>query len=165
MERIKEDIPARKQITFDLNQAALKHYYPKPRFSIDPLFYKKAYKNIAKFMLSNGFEHPQQSVYVSKEELTQYAINEIIIDMTAKMPWLGNVVSDITVTNVGEVYNLTGLVIELSGSGRNTELIAEPQHSPKTESLKSLIGKAETTEQERSNKPINLTRKNNEYVL
>ena len=113
----------RKQIAFDLNQAALKLYYPKPKFSLNKQFYKKAYKDIAKFMCRNGFERQQYSVYVSKDELTQFAIHDVMEELVANLPWLWKVITDITVTNVGEVYNLTGLVVDLGQGSKRPAIL------------------------------------------
>ena len=41
MEEKAIEVPTRKQIAFDLHQAALKVYYPKPKLSLNKQFYKK----------------------------------------------------------------------------------------------------------------------------
>ncbi len=59
---------SKKQITFDLSQDALKRYYPHKETGQDPQFFKKAYKDIRRFMEASGFERRQYSVYVSTEQ-------------------------------------------------------------------------------------------------
>ena len=45
----------RKQISFDLSQDALKRYYPHKETGQDSQFFKRAYKDIRRFMEANGF--------------------------------------------------------------------------------------------------------------
>ncbi|NCC08485.1 MAG: hypothetical protein EOM30_10740 [Clostridia bacterium] len=71
----KKNLGSRKQITFDLSQKALTEHYPRPKLSVNPTFYKKAYSDISRFMRKNGFEHRQFSVYTSIEKLTNTDIN------------------------------------------------------------------------------------------
>ena len=61
---------SRKEITFDLSQEALRQHYPRKETGRDPQFFKRAYKDIQRFMETNGFERRQYSVYVSTEKLT-----------------------------------------------------------------------------------------------
>ena len=61
---------SRKQITFDLSQDALRQHYPRKETAQDPQFFKRAYKDIQRFMEANGFERRQYSVYVSAEKVT-----------------------------------------------------------------------------------------------
>ena len=44
----------RKQISFDLSQDALKRYYPHKEAGQDSQFFKRAYKDIRRFMEANG---------------------------------------------------------------------------------------------------------------
>ena len=96
----------RKQITFDLHQKSLEQYYPRPGFSINPLFYKKAYSDISDFMKDNGFEHRQYSVYTSKEPTSARNIAKLISRLAAEMLWLNSCVNEIDVTDIGEQYSL-----------------------------------------------------------
>ena len=92
----------RKEITFDLNQSKLKEFYPKPVNSRDELFYKKAYKDIRRFMVKNSFLWRQGSVYVSIEKLTRMDIAELAIRMVKTLPWLGKCVNAIDVADISE---------------------------------------------------------------
>ena len=53
---------SRKQITFDLSQEALRQHYPRKETGQDPQFFKRAYKDIQKFMEASGFERRQYSL-------------------------------------------------------------------------------------------------------
>lgn len=97
---------SRKQITFDLNQKALSRNYPRPKITINPKFYKKAYKDISQFMKENGFEHRQYSVYTSGENLTTYDVVGLMEKLAAKMPWLYPCVNEIDVTDIGEQHSI-----------------------------------------------------------
>ena len=99
------DGESRKQITFDLQQKALKQYYPKPKRSLNPQFYKKAYKDISAFMGANGFEHRQYSVYTSNERLDTYDIVELMEMLAEEMPWLGKCAKEVDVTDIGDMQH------------------------------------------------------------
>ena len=92
---------SRKQITFDLSQDALRRYYPHRETGQDPQFFKKAYKDIRRFMEANGFERRQYSVYVSTEQRTSLDVALLAQRMGEELPWLRQCVKDITVTNIG----------------------------------------------------------------
>lgn len=50
---------SRKQVTFDLSQEALRWHYPHKETTQDPQFFKRAYKDIQRFMDANGFDRRQ----------------------------------------------------------------------------------------------------------
>ena len=77
---------SRKQITFDLSQDALRQHYPRKETAQDPQFFKRAYKDIQRFMESNGFERRQYSVYVSTEELTALDVAVLTQRMAEELP-------------------------------------------------------------------------------
>lgn len=105
---------SRKQITFDLNQNALSKHYPRPKFTINPRYYKKAYKDISRFMKENSFEHRQYSVYTSKEPLTMYDVVELMDKLAGKMPWLYSCVNEIDVTDIGEQHSIKEILGRLT---------------------------------------------------
>ena len=110
-ERAEGDIGlTRKQITFDLSQDALKRYYPHKETGQDPQFFKKAYKDIRRFMEASGFERRQYSVYVSTEQRTSLDVALLAQRMGEELPWLRQCVKDITVTNIGARHSLLGLL-------------------------------------------------------
>ena len=101
---------SRKQITFDLSQEALRQHYPRKETAQDPQFFKRAYKDIQRFMESNGFERRQYSVYVSTEELTALDVAVLTQRMAEELPWLRYCVREITATNIGARHSLLGLL-------------------------------------------------------
>ena len=100
---------SRKQITFDLSQDALRQHYPRKETGRDPQFFKRAYKDIQKFMEAGGFERRQYSVYVSAEELTALDVTVLTQRMAEELPWLRHCVREITATNLGARHSLLGL--------------------------------------------------------
>ncbi len=92
---------SRKEITFDLSQDALKRYYPRKETAQDPQFFKRAYKDIRRFMEANGFERRQYSVYVSRSEMTALDVAVLTQQMAEQLPWLRLCVKEITATNIG----------------------------------------------------------------
>ena len=101
---------SRKQITFDLSQDALRQYYPRKETAQDPQFFKRAYKDIQRFMEARGFERRQYSVYVSAEKLTALDVAVLTQRMAEEMPWLRQCVKEITATNIGARHSLLGLL-------------------------------------------------------
>lgn len=106
MAQNKKNTESRKQIAFDLSQKALAANYPRPRFSLSPKYYKKAYSDISRFMEKNGFEHRQFSVYTSIGQLTGIDINLLMDDLAKEMPWLTRCVNQIDVTGIGLQHSL-----------------------------------------------------------
>ena len=101
---------SRKQITFDLNQEALRQHYPRKETTQDPQFFKRAYKDIQRFMDTSGFERRQYSVYVSRTALTALDVAVLVQQMAAQLPWMRQCVKEITATNIGARHSLLGLL-------------------------------------------------------
>ena len=101
---------SRKEITFDLSQEALRKHYPRRETAQDPQFFKRAYKDIRRFMEANGFDRRQYSVYVSQSELTALDVAVLTQRMAEQLPWLRLCVKEITATNIGVRHSLLGLL-------------------------------------------------------
>ena len=86
----------RKQVTFDLSQEMLKKFYPRGN-SKSETFYKKAYSDIQKFMLRNGFSHRQYSVYVSDISAFFQALRK-----NGKMNWSLNLLKAVKNCTAGQ---------------------------------------------------------------
>lgn len=100
----------RKQITFDLNQEALRQWYPHQEPATDPQYYKRAYKDIQRFMTDNGFERRQRSVYVTTEKLTALDVARLMQQMAGQFPWLGRCAECVDTTDIGAQHSLLGLL-------------------------------------------------------
>ena len=101
---------SRKEITFELSQEALRQHYPHKETAQDPQFFKRAYKDIRRFMEASGFERRQYSVYVSAEALTTLDVALLAQRMAEELPWLRQCVKEITATNIGARHSLLGLL-------------------------------------------------------
>lgn len=117
----------RKQISFDLSQDALKRYYPHKQTGQDSQFFKRAYKDIRRFMEANGFERRQYSVYVSLQQRTSLDVALLAQRMGETLPWLRLCVKDITVTNIGARHSLLGL---LRSDALSAELLPPVSKAP-----------------------------------
>ena len=117
----------RKQISFDLSQDALKRYYPNKETGQDSQFFKRAYKDIRRFMEANGFERRQYSVYVSLQQRTSLDVALLAQRMGEALPWLRLCVKDITVTNIGARHSLLGL---LRSDALSAELLPPVSKAP-----------------------------------
>lgn len=122
---------SRKQITFDLSQKALAEHYPRPKYTVNPRYYKKAYSDISRFMKKNGFEHRQFSVYTSIDRLTAAKVSALIKKMSMEMPWLAYSVNQIDVTNIGTQHSLLQTLEQTT-----TLQIGQPVLEPKPVELK-----------------------------
>ncbi len=89
-------------INFDLNIDALKEYFSES----NP---KGAYREIKRFMESNGFEHRQWSGYCSKEPISNFDIIYLFDSMYEKMPWLDFCAERMDVTTIDSVYDIKAM--------------------------------------------------------
>ena len=101
---------SRKQCVHSILYATLRQHYPRKETGRDPQFFKRAYKDIQKFMEASGFERRQYSVYVSAEKLTALDVAVLTQRMAEAMPWLRLCVREITATNIGARHSLLGLL-------------------------------------------------------
>ena len=92
----------RKEIAFDLDTKQLQKYYPGQDW-------RKAYADIKKYMLKNGFSWRQGSVYVSDGLWTNPEITDYLDQLASNRPWLNVCMRDCTVTNVGRIHDQTYL--------------------------------------------------------
>jgi virulence-associated protein VapD len=94
----------RKAINFDLDTKALKQFYP------DTKHWRKAYRDIKKFMQNEGFTHRQGSGYTSQETMSDYKMNKTMKKMSRTFPWLKKCTKKIDVTNIGQSYDYLGVI-------------------------------------------------------
>lgn len=139
---------SRKQIAFDLSHEALRQHYPHRETVQDPQFFKRAYKDIQRFMDANGFERRQHSVYVSTEELTTLDVAVLIRRMASQLPWLGQCAEKVDTTDIGAQHSLLGLLrphaqLDVSIDRQATEELSRyqkliPAKQPKRQKKRSL---------------------------
>ena len=136
----------RKQITFDLNQALLEQNYPKGKLSLSKNYYLKAYRDIKRHMLKNGFNWIQQSVYESQEPMSLPKLIAFMEDMSQEMPWLYKSANDIVASDViSKKYNIKALLQKSAERNRsNAELSAYTMAKGCKQSLNDMITKAKT---------------------
>jgi len=94
-----------KAINFDLSVHELE------KFCQD---YRKAYYDVKKFFLRQGFEHRQGSGYVSQKKLAQADIIDLLDLMNTELPWMSDCVTKIDVTNIGAQHDLKDMLREMS---------------------------------------------------
>ena len=159
----------KRQITFDLGENKLRMYYPKPAFTLNPMYYKKAWKDIAKFMRQQDFEHRQYSVYVSSKPMTSVEINALVKNMVQAMPWLNQCLNAMDVTNIGKQHSLMTAVEEASRNlGQNKTNEAEAKNdimANRKENFKESVGlsMSEWENKMNSENNINLTESKADY--
>ena len=89
-------------VNFDLNIGELQKHFSKS----NP---KGAYKEIKRFMESNGFEHRQWSGYCSKEPMSNFDIIYLVDSMYEKMTWLDSCAERMNVTTIDSVYDIKAM--------------------------------------------------------
>ena len=109
-------IHSRKAINFDLNNNLLKQYYPSKN-------YKKAWKDINKYLENNDFIHRQYSVYVSKIGVSMTEVGNIIGKMSRKWTWLNKCVMEFDVTIVSDEYSFISRIKQESKVTSKDELV------------------------------------------
>lgn len=147
--------PSRKQITFDLNDKKLQIFYPRPKLTLNPSYHKKAWKDIARFMKKNGFEHRQYSVYASHSEMTSAQVNALTRTMVMRMPWLFKCLNAIDVTNIGEQHSLMPIVKGVGIVLEQEEKTVEKEEVTKENSKSySMSDWKEKIEKEKADNPV-----------
>lgn len=99
---MEDETQKRRAINFDLDGEKLKLYYSQT----NP---KGAYRKVGDFLCKHGFEHRQFSGYISKTELENSEILELIDEMYEKMPWLTPCASCMDLTDIGEIHDIKEL--------------------------------------------------------
>lgn len=95
-----------KAINFDLDDKLLRKFYP----SKGLFGYKKAYSDIKKYMLKNGFAHRQYSGYISDAPLSNYQVAKIIASLSVQFPWLKKCVQKFDITNIGDQWDVKSII-------------------------------------------------------
>ena len=98
----------RRQVYLRLSEQKLKKYYPRPKFTLNPKYYRKAWKDIEKIMTAQGFECKNHSLYISTEPVTNAKVNIIINAMGKNLKWFPKCLTAIDVESVGKQRDLTG---------------------------------------------------------
>ncbi len=123
----------RKAINFDLDTNVMKSLG----------LYPHGYKQLEEAFKKQGFSHRQGSGYVSKEKIDSNTVNDMIISITVKLPWLADSVKKIDVTDIGRQHDLTTVVKRFAKVGQNVsgkqEKGTEKKLTPKDETLISTI--------------------------
>ena len=129
----------RRAINFDLSEDLLKKYYNKER--------SNAWKEIRKFMESNGFSHRQKSGYVSNKPLGDTEVSILIGKLWDKCPWLEKCAIKVDLTNIGDTFDLLSI--------RYAEkVINKTQPQSLADKIKSAQQKADKANQETADKNI-----------
>lgn len=119
-----------KAINFDLKIESLRQYY-------SPNHPKQAYREIKKFLISNGFSHRQWSGYRSKNRLSDYDIISLVDEMFGKIPWLESCAKRFDVTNIGRTYDLLSIRIANKNAEKVTVASLEIESNPVSSSPKT----------------------------
>lgn len=92
-----------KAINFDLDTHCLKTHYPGKN-------YRQSYYDLMIFFKRHDFTHRQGSGYISNGRLSTADIYDLMDDLTLQLPWIGDCVKKIDVTNIGRQYDLIDLL-------------------------------------------------------
>ncbi len=92
----------KRQISFDLDTKELREHYTNKSFN-------NAYGNIKRYMLKNGFEWVQGSVYVSEKAIPLSMVTYHLIMLRNKYDWLKYAMRDCNITNIGKTHNVNNI--------------------------------------------------------
>lgn len=92
-----------KALNFDLDTHQLKAHYPGAN-------YRQAYDDLRSFFKRHQFSHRQGSGYISDARLSTADIYDLMDELGQTLPWIGDCVNKIDVTNVGRQHDLTELL-------------------------------------------------------
>lgn len=63
-----------------------------------------------RFFKKHDFSHRQGSGYISSNKLSTADIYDLMDDLVQQLPWIGECVNKIDVTNIGQQHDLTDLL-------------------------------------------------------
>lgn len=144
-----------KAINFDLDTKKLKELNI-PR--------SKAYSQIKKFLLKNGFKHRQWSGYLSKEPMRGVKVIYIVESLSADLPWLSKVIREFDVTNVEDkVSYIETIKLASNSSYKNIESSKIPKMKL-IENIKKLEKYKEIEERENEQEKKHKRKDNERYM-
>ncbi len=97
----------RKALNFDFNTILIQENMSTLQIQST---YRKAYYDIEKYLLANGFEHVQESAYTSVEPISFQEVEDIIENIIQEMPYLKDAIKSMEVTSVGKTYEVTEIL-------------------------------------------------------
>lgn len=92
-------------INFDLSIEKLRDHYS----SDNP---KRAYADIKKYMLSNGFTHRQWSGYISNKTMSRPELAEFSIELHNRFPWLRTCEKRMDATVITDIFDIRQMIAE-----------------------------------------------------
>ena len=92
-----------KAVNFDLDTHHLKEFYPRKN-------YRQSYYDLMRFFKKHDFSHRQGSGYISNNKMSTADIYDLMDDLVQQLPWIGECVNKIDVTNIGQQHDLTDLL-------------------------------------------------------
>lgn len=92
-----------KALNFDLDTHRLEEYY-------SGASYRQAYDDLRRFFERHNFSHRQGSGYISETKLSTADIFDLMDELSRLLPWIGNCINKIDVTNIGRQHDLTELL-------------------------------------------------------
>lgn len=95
----------RKVLNFDLDTKKLKEIYPNKN-------YRQAYSDIRRFLIKNGFEHTQNSRYISINKMPNIEFTKIMEELSNKHDWLKDCCKTFVYHDIGERVNALELLKE-----------------------------------------------------
>lgn len=119
-----------KAFNFDLDTSQLKKNYP-------GLFWRRAYKDIGKFLKDNEFTHRQGSGYVSNKPLSDAEATFFVQKLTSAFAWFEQCVKIFDITNVGDTYSALDVIKEQAQINRAAKQTYADKEQ--TESLDDLM--------------------------
>lgn len=157
----------RKAINFDLDTKTLQKIFQ----SKNPFVYMAGYKQIGRFLKSNGFNHRQWSGYISMKPMSNTEITGIVRNLNKTLPWLKQCIRKFDVTNIGETFDLMFMFDKQNVKAPAKEQDSkQPYKSPKQQqqavlSVKDIKRNAKIISEKARNAPKKEQSRNKDNVL
>lgn len=125
----------RKQLTFDIDTNVAKEILGEQK-------YRTIYINIRKFMESEGWQHIEGSVYMSKKPLSTTKVAWLVDTLKEKYPYLTKCIRDMHQSDISNVHGLHNH-FEYDGTAGKFALQEKQKSSQKSDKPKSIKSRLE----------------------
>lgn len=108
-----------KALNFDLDTHHLQTDYP-------GVNYRQAYDDLRRFFKKHQFWHRQGSGYISDIKLGTADVYDLMDELSQQLPWIGNCVKKIDVTNIGQQHDLVELLKPIENVTPEEAIFCDP---------------------------------------
>ena len=90
--------------------------------------YRQAYDDLRRFFKRHQFSHRQGSGYTSDNKLTTADVYDLMDELSQQLPWMGDCVNKIDVTNIGRQHDLINLLKPMEDISMDGDMLLEAEN-------------------------------------